>query len=546
MEDSSVPYKNNSKGMSSDDPVQKGNSRVEISSIRDASSVNEDSALVTVPLSFKLASILLVSAIGFGSSWSGGITGAMKTTLKKGLNINNTQFALLEASEDFMVTALVLLSGLVTDRIGGARAILYGNVIYTIGSIFVAAATTVRSYKFMIFGRVVLALGDIATQIAQYKIFSSWFPPSHGFAATLGLELGIGKVGGFVGKSTANIIAKKTGDISWVFWTAVFMNLFTNCMTIMFYFFTRYCKNKFKGTPDPATGEELTEKNEKFELGKVLELPWVFWGVMCFSLFETSTAIVFQQNATELAQLRFGTDAVTAGWYTSVLQYAGFFVVPSVGIFIDLLGNRITLMVLCGAGIFLSMSLVNGATTTQGTAAAFGIYAIAYSFGPTTIIDSIRTSLWHSSVFGSAYACKITMNNAMNIIVRILTGVLQDSSPASDPYKKVTPVYVVLSVLSLVISLTLLTLFLFSKSSIGKLNSIYVDIGRLQWTRKQRLMKGDLMNERKLVVGGGENGNGEQGWTMKRLSKVCFAGLLCLVLGSWVAYFWGVATGNND
>ena len=36
-----------------------------------------------------------------------------------------------------------------------------------------------------------------------------------------------------------------------------------------------------------------------------------------------STAIVFQQNATELAQLRFGTDAVTAGWYTSVLQYAG-------------------------------------------------------------------------------------------------------------------------------------------------------------------------------------------------------------------------------
>lgn len=51
-----------------------------------------------------------------------------------------------------------------------------------------------RSYKFMIFGRIVLALGDIFTKIAQYKIFSSWFPPSHGFASTLGLELAIGKV----------------------------------------------------------------------------------------------------------------------------------------------------------------------------------------------------------------------------------------------------------------------------------------------------------------------------------------------------------------
>lgn len=72
---------------------------------------------------------------------------------------------------------------------------MYGNIIYTIGSILVAASTTVRSYRFMIFGTVVLALGDIATQIAQYKIFSSWFPPSNGFASTLGLELGIGKVG---------------------------------------------------------------------------------------------------------------------------------------------------------------------------------------------------------------------------------------------------------------------------------------------------------------------------------------------------------------
>lgn len=126
-----------------------------------------------------------------------------------------------------------------------------------------------------------------------------------------------------MGKSTSNIIAKKTGDFSWVFWIAVFMNLFTNFMTVIFYFFTRYTNNRFKETPDPATGEILTEQNKKFELRKVLQLPWIFWCVMAFSLFETSTAIVFQQNATELAEFRFKTDAITAGWYTSVLQYAG-------------------------------------------------------------------------------------------------------------------------------------------------------------------------------------------------------------------------------
>lgn len=149
------------------------------------------------------------------------------------MHIDNTQFSLLEASENFMATVLLLISGVITDRVGGAgksedrpgsamsrvkrpfsncalsiEMIVYGNIVYTIGSILVAAATTVRSFNFMIGGRIILALGDIATQIAQYKMFSSWFPPSNGFASTLGFELAIGKIGGFVGKSTANIIAK--------------------------------------------------------------------------------------------------------------------------------------------------------------------------------------------------------------------------------------------------------------------------------------------------------------------------------------------------
>lgn len=90
--------------------------------IAPASDDSNSTHLQPVPLKWKLASVVLVTAIGFGSQWSSGITSAMKTTMKKEMKINNTQFSLLEASEDFMVTALMLVSGLVTDRIGGAGA----------------------------------------------------------------------------------------------------------------------------------------------------------------------------------------------------------------------------------------------------------------------------------------------------------------------------------------------------------------------------------------------------------------------------------------
>ncbi|KAI6608156.1 hypothetical protein MCOR04_000423 [Pyricularia oryzae] len=485
-----------------------------------------DGARSNPPLSWKITAVVLISCISFGSSWSSGITGALKSTLKKELHINNKQFSLLEASEDFMVTLLILASGMVTDRIGGAGAMLYGNIIYSIGSIIVAAGAEVRSFNLMIGGRVILALGDIATQVAQYKVFSSWFSPNNGFASTLGLELGIKKIGGFVGKSSANIIAQNTGNFAWVFWIAVFMNVFTNILTWVFHRFNSVAHKKFSNVTDPATGEKLTEKSKRFEPKKVLELPWVFWAVIAFSMFQTSTAVVFTQNATELAEKRFKTDSITAGWYSATLQYAGFFLVPCIGAFIDILGNRITLLTICGTGVFLAMGLINWATDTKRTAAAFGIYAVAYVLGPTTIIDSIRTSLWDASTFGSAYAVKIATNNAMNIIVRVATGAIQDAD--NDSYKHVVIVYVALAAASVLVSAVLVALSWWS-----------IDLGNLQWTRKQRIANGELWNTRKRKF------YEDNGVRNKTISKACFGALIVLILGSWSAYFWGVATGHN-
>ncbi|OQE29842.1 hypothetical protein PENSTE_c002G03771 [Penicillium steckii] len=480
------------------------------------------------PLLAKLFAVLLISCISFGSHWSSGVTGAMKSTIKKGMHINNVQFSLLEASEDFMATVLLLPSGIITDRVGGAEMIVYGNIVYTLGSILVAAATTVRSFNFMIGGRIILALGDIATQIAQYKMFSSWFAPSNGFASTLGFELAIGKIGGFVGKSTANVIAKKTGNFAWVFWTAVFMNLFTNAASAVFWFFNKYCNKNYKGRRDNATDEVLTEKNKKFEFQKVFQLPWMFWAVLSFSLFQTSTASIFSQNATELAEQRFAVDSIKAGWYSSLSQYAGFFLVPCLGVFIDVLGHRASVLFTCGMGMMLSMVLLNFAVSTAGTGASFGIYAIAMSLGPTSVIDSIRTTLWNQSVFGSAYALKVTMNNGMSIIIRIITGALQDAD--NNSYRRVIQVYLFLAAASLVVGAAIL---------IGSLTNDY--LAPLQWTRKKRLTSGTEIiaanKERSLVTNASRT---------RKISLVCFGALLALTVGAWVAYIWGAVTGHNS
>jgi hypothetical protein len=83
MNETHLPSKTSCKGVPRHNAPQKKDAEVEVSSIPTDGSTNQETTLVNVPLPFKLTFILLISAIGFGSSWSGGITGAMKTTLKK-------------------------------------------------------------------------------------------------------------------------------------------------------------------------------------------------------------------------------------------------------------------------------------------------------------------------------------------------------------------------------------------------------------------------------------------------------------------------------
>lgn len=67
------------------------------------------------------------------------------------------------------------------------------------------------------------------------------------------------------------------------------------------------------------------------------------------------------------------------------------------------------------------------------------------------------------------------------------------------------------------------------------------DLRRLQWKKKQRLRKGEVINLQREEYECGARAK----WN-KKISLGFFAALILLILGAWAAYFWGVATGNND
>lgn len=132
------------------------------------------------------------------------------------------------------------------------------------------------------------------------------------------------------------------GDFAWVYWIAVFVNIFTNIACGLFYWFVHISKGKYGNIRDPATGHQLRYSTKKVNFGQVFKMPWTFWLIIAYTWFTTGTSVVFNGNATELAEHRFKVDAVQAGWYTAIMRYGSFAFIPVVAVITDLYGNRIT------------------------------------------------------------------------------------------------------------------------------------------------------------------------------------------------------------
>lgn len=116
----------------------------------------------------------------------------------------------------------------------------------------------------------------------------------------------------------------------------------------------------------------------------------------------------------------------------------------------------------------------------------------------------------------------------MNIIIRIITGALQDAD--DDSYRRVVRVYLFQAATSVAVGLAILA------------GSFFLDsLAVLQWTRKYRLKTGgdiiNMLKEKSTTVHLVRN---------RRVSIVCFGLLSFLIMGSWVAYIWGAVTGHDS
>lgn len=154
------------------------NTTIDIKSLNDP----EHSGLVTpvdpdddeerpkAPWTYKWIALACVVLFPVGTTWTNASLGPLKNTLRNELDINNTQFGIINSADSFVNTVFPILGGLFLDWWGPNIITLCCTSVILVGSVVAAAGVNVGLWRVLVGGHILMGFGVAVLDSAQQKV----------------------------------------------------------------------------------------------------------------------------------------------------------------------------------------------------------------------------------------------------------------------------------------------------------------------------------------------------------------------------------------
>ncbi|RUS13171.1 major facilitator superfamily domain-containing protein, partial [Jimgerdemannia flammicorona] len=312
-----------------------------------------------------------------GSHYAAHTLGALKSTLKKELDITNSQYGVLQSSVSLVNTILPVLGGVFIDAFGSARGSILSTSLIVLGNVLVAVSTSTVSFPTMIVGRVLYGVGSGTIVIVQETILGNWFA-GRSLAVVIGLQIASSRLvrgflkglgndrASFLANLTVVPIANWTGFYGWAFWVSpssrsvdlypplkifiypsppplppapqfsALLCLFSLLVNLCYFLLLRHLHREVLMPQDIA---KLRRKKE-FRWQRVLLFPATYWLMMLTYFVLGAVWTSFLHINSEFVKFKFGSTDEIAAYNSSVAQLAPIFIVPFLGLLLDRYGQR--------------------------------------------------------------------------------------------------------------------------------------------------------------------------------------------------------------
>ncbi len=378
---------------------------------------SELAALPPPPASARWIVLVLLSMAMFGNYYAYDAIAPLADLLQKSLGFTDTQLGTLNAIYSLPNIIMVLLGGILVDRIGTRLATLIFTGICLVG-VLITAATP--NFHVMAAGRLVFGLGAESMIVAITTALGQWFVGTQ-LGLAFGLNLSIARAGSYAADMSP-VWAKAYYDRGWQapLWLAASFCVLGLAAVVAYFVLERFIARRHRLHSHTASERVLWDDLWRFDRSYwyVVGLCVTFYSVIF--PFRSTFAIKYFQHA-------HGLGLEQAGTMNGYVFLAAIFATPAFGLLADRIGRRSLMM--AGGTLLLLCVFPILAYTEWDLWISTVLIGVAFSLVPATMWPSIPY-LVRPNQLGTAYGLMTMMQNIGLTVFNIVAGHLNDANQA--------------------------------------------------------------------------------------------------------------------
>ena len=393
-------------------------------------------AATPLPSIWRWTVLALVSLVTFSGYFVYDSISPIAPIIKEQLQVGSTAIGLFGTLYSLPNIFMVLLGGILIDRIGSRWAGLLFAALCVVGTAITAWGETITV---MLAGRVLFGIGAESLILAQNKIIAKYFKARE-LALAFGVNIAICRLGSLLAFGGMASISEKLG---WrgALWFACLLTVAALGAFVAYILMDRWAERRT---------HLVEETEERVTWQDVFVFDRSFWYLTALCALFYSAVFPFTIFSTDFFVQKFGLSLTAAGRTTGILVIAAMIFTPLFGWFIDRRGRRGTLMVL-GSLIFAPTYFVLGATMIDPRL-PMALMGVAFSLVPAALWAAVPL-LVKQRRLGTAYGLITMIQNFGMAAAPLAAGWLTDRS---GNYNAAMILFGVLGSLGLVFAVLLL------------------------------------------------------------------------------------------
>ncbi|MFO7587660.1 MAG: MFS transporter [Gemmatimonadota bacterium] len=367
------------------------------------------------PTSLRWLVLVVISLAMFGNYYAYDAISPVADLLRDQLGFSDRRIGTLNAIYSFPNILMVLVGGIIIDRIGVRKATLLFGALCFVGTIVTAAT---GSFPVMAAGRLIFGIGAESLIVSVTVGIARWFKGRE-LSFAFGVNLTIARLGSYLALNSPTWARPAYENWQWPLLISV--GFATFCLVGALFYWVLEDRAAKRYDLGESGGTDRVAFADLFSFSR--SYLWVV--LLCVTFY--SAIFPFQTFAIKFFQDAHGVSREHAGFLSSIITLCAMIFTPLFGLWVDRVGKR-SLFMMFGSLLLVPVYLLMAYSSLE-LWVPMAVMGVAFSLVPAVMWPSVAY-LVPEAKLGTAYGLMTMIQNIGLFSFNVMIGWANDASAA--------------------------------------------------------------------------------------------------------------------